>query len=118
MIADGDAHILASSGLILINQPQAARIPYAPLYGVLEDGSRSGELNFRFEAIHNAWEYEYQLASSVGPEGVPEWGDTVRTTHSQLNPIRSEEHTSELQSLMRISYAVYCLKKKKYKKTK
>src|SRR3546814_9101049 len=28
---------------------------------------------------------------------------------------RSEEHTSELQSLMRISYAVFCLKKKKYK---
>src|SRR3546814_986732 len=32
---------------------------------------------------------------------------------------RSEEHTSELQSLMRISYAVFCLKKKKkYKETK
>src|SRR3546814_6270763 len=31
--------------------------------------------------------------------------------------VRSEEHTSELQSLMRISYAVFCLKKKK-KKTK
>src|SRR3546814_8624695 len=29
---------------------------------------------------------------------------------------RSEEHTSELQSLMRISYAVFCLKKKKHKK--
>src|SRR3546814_4287677 len=29
--------------------------------------------------------------------------------------IRSEEHTSELQSLMRISYAVFCLKKKKEK---
>src|SRR3546814_7325661 len=29
---------------------------------------------------------------------------------------RSEEHTSELQSLMRISYAVFCLKKKKKKK--
>src|SRR3546814_5488146 len=28
-------------------------------------------------------------------------------------PIRSEEHTSELKSLMRISYAVFCLKKKK-----
>src|SRR3546814_5003535 len=28
---------------------------------------------------------------------------------------RSEEHTSELQSLMRISYAAFCLKKKKYK---
>src|SRR3546814_8339752 len=31
-------------------------------------------------------------------------------------PTRSEEHTSELQSLMRISYAVFCLKKKKKKK--
>src|SRR3546814_4669366 len=30
-----------------------------------------------------------------------------------LIPYRSEEHTSELQSLMRISYAVFCLKKKK-----
>src|SRR3546814_5577793 len=31
-------------------------------------------------------------------------------------PARSEEHTSELQSLMRISYAVFCLKKKNYYK--
>src|SRR3546814_4732809 len=31
---------------------------------------------------------------------------------------RSEEHTSELQSLMRISYAVFCLKKKKQNQTK
>src|SRR3546814_10256120 len=30
-------------------------------------------------------------------------------------PSRSEEHTSELQSLMRLSYAVFCLKKKKHK---
>src|SRR3546814_12905953 len=30
-----------------------------------------------------------------------------------VGPDRSEEHTSELQSLMRISYAVFCLKKKK-----
>src|SRR3546814_3869295 len=33
-----------------------------------------------------------------------------------LRRLRSEEHTSELQSLMRISYAVFCLKKKKTKK--
>src|SRR3546814_4127046 len=33
-------------------------------------------------------------------------------TGSQVN-VRSEEHTSELQSLMRISYAVFCMKKKK-----
>src|SRR3546814_5962647 len=34
---------------------------------------------------------------------------------AQPNVERSEEHTSELQSLMRISYAVFCLKKKKKK---
>src|SRR3546814_2319396 len=33
------------------------------------------------------------------------------------HPARSEEHTSELQSLMRISYAVFCLKKKKQTET-
>src|SRR3546814_6281198 len=35
----------------------------------------------------------------------------------RLEHMRSEEHTSELQSLMRISYAVFCLKKKKSKNT-
>src|SRR3546814_5604937 len=34
-------------------------------------------------------------------------------TAPESTPSRSEEHTSELQSLMRISYAVFCLKKKK-----
>src|SRR3546814_3885640 len=37
--------------------------------------------------------------------------------HFFTNNLRSEEHTSELQSLMRISYAVFCLKKKKTKIT-
>src|SRR3546814_5857971 len=36
--------------------------------------------------------------------------------HRVGRPARSEEHTSELQSLMRISYAVFCLKKKKKNK--
>src|SRR3546814_8514208 len=36
---------------------------------------------------------------------------------SPVFSLRSEEHTSELQSLMRISYAVFCLKKKKEPKT-
>src|SRR3546814_8106007 len=35
--------------------------------------------------------------------------------HADPRTVRSEEHTSELQSLMRISYAVFCLKKKKAK---
>src|SRR3546814_7049293 len=46
--------------------------------------------------------------SNVGPVD-----KAIRSAGLGLNPIRSEEHTSELQSLMRISYAVFCLKKKK-----
>src|SRR3546814_9756205 len=37
----------------------------------------------------------------------------VSSIRRLLSPNRSEEHTSELQSLMRISYAVFCLKKQK-----
>src|SRR3546814_10525177 len=46
--------------------------------------------------------------------------DNVCYIHVTLAPLivsRSEEHTSELQSLMRISYAVFCLKKKNSKQT-
>src|SRR3546814_3857189 len=39
--------------------------------------------------------------------------DAHRLQHGAHRATRSEEHTSELQSLMRISYAVFCLKKKK-----
>src|SRR3546814_9287943 len=40
----------------------------------------------------------------------------INTLDEPLYASRSEEHTSELQSLMRISYAVFCLKKKKTNK--
>src|SRR3546814_3997070 len=43
-------------------------------------------------------------------------GRSPQTTASRQRRRRSEEHTSELQSLMRISYAVFCLKKKMTKK--
>src|SRR3546814_9116168 len=43
--------------------------------------------------------------------------DSLQLHFSRQLRRRSEEHTSELQSLMRISYAVFCLKKKTYKHT-
>src|SRR3546814_10121313 len=47
---------------------------------------------------------------SIGPARVT----TLRTTGAAVQPaVRSEEQTSELQSLMRTSYAGFCLKKKK-----
>src|SRR3546814_7867163 len=59
----------------------------------------------RTELAHEDRIEERRLVRGA-PRGV-EFG-FVRT----LQPARSEEHTSELQSLMRISYAVFCLKKK------
>src|SRR3546814_1949786 len=52
----------------------------------------------------------------------PEWRRSARPEHrraarSKCHWGRSEEHTSELQSLMRISYAVFCLNKKTKNKT-
>src|SRR3546814_9587907 len=43
------------------------------------------------------------------------WGGSLRPPRGTAEQGRSEEHTSELQSLMRISYAVFCLKKKTIK---
>src|SRR3546814_9702658 len=48
-----------------------------------------------------------------GKDGSAEAMRRFRSMYS--DKVRSEEHTSELQSLMRISYAVFCLKKKKKK---
>src|SRR3546814_6210160 len=44
--------------------------------------------------------------------GIVDAGFTHQTGGVDGDALRSEEHTSELQSLMRISYAVFCLKKK------
>src|SRR3546814_8505133 len=43
---------------------------------------------------------------------------TSQRTFTGVGALRSEEHTSDIQSLMRISYAVICLKKKKNNRTK
>src|SRR3546814_5149741 len=78
-----------------------------------------------FEAIRD--EFATPRRSTIAPaadgiedEDLIEHEDMVVTVTLQgyikrtsLDSFRSEEHTSELQSLMRISYAVFCLKKKK-----
>src|SRR3546814_3885249 len=56
------------------------------------------------DAVRAAWKQRHELVLQAG--GLCVLG-------SERHESRSEEHTSELQSLMRISYAVFCLKKKK-----
>src|SRR3546814_5752168 len=57
-------------------------------------------------------QHDFHLASLATQHAG--FGCALRTV--VLRKVRSEEHTSELQSLMRISYAVFCLQKKKVKK--
>src|SRR3546814_1649546 len=57
------------------------------------------------------------LQSLARQQGLDSWRQRLFAgAHVNNSEDRSEEHTSELQSLMRISYAVFCLKKKKYNK--
>src|SRR3546814_5281138 len=71
--------------------------------------------------FRSAYRPQQRPADAVVPdrmagERVPRLRARRRPQRHQLHGLhRSEEHTSELQSLMRISYAVFCLKKKKAK---
>src|SRR3546814_4131928 len=71
----------------------------------------------QFEQCTIRTSYQWLIyLNSVVASGQPssrEWPSGNRHADRQSSPIRSEEHTSELQSLMRISYAVFCLKKQK-----
>src|SRR3546814_9804182 len=67
-------------------------------------GIKLGFMSFFVKAAANALQRYPVVNASVD-------GDDV--IYHGYADIRSEEHTSELQSLMRISYAVFCLKKKK-----
>src|SRR3546814_3851411 len=74
---------------------------------------RAGEQSdFR---IRNAADRYPRAAGPVRSGGFDRLGSDSRRTAQRRRAPRSEEHTSELQSLMRISYAVFCLKKKNIK---
>src|SRR3546814_8301465 len=64
------------------------------------------------------YEYGHRILQSLAKSRLPCFHSAWRADRDAGHPpcsaqaLRSEEHTSELQSLMRISYAVFCLKKK------
>src|SRR3546814_3201267 len=72
-----------------------------------------------FESGREKWQGENWFAQIQAAFPFPfnhlpaSWNWELSMWAELLCAIRSEEHTSELQSLMRISYAVFCLKKKK-----
>src|SRR3546814_3882793 len=70
---------------------------------VVDIGMRLRSMDTLLErSLGENFSVDYRIAPQLWP---------VEVDPSQLEVARSEEHTSELQSLMRISYAVFCLKK-------
>src|SRR3546814_726903 len=125
--ADADAmHVRLADEAVCIGPPpagesylnipniiSAAEISHAdaihPGYGFLSENARFAEI----VELHNI------IWIGPKPEHIRTMGDKVEAKRTAgalgLPLVRSEEHTSELQSLMRISYAVFCLNKNKKK---
>src|SRR3546814_4938753 len=81
--------------------------PYTTLFRSAAPALIYEEANLIKRAIRDLYSRDMEEVLVDGEEGYKAAKDFMK---------RSEEHTSELQSLMRISYAVFCLKKKKKNK--
>src|SRR3546814_1945155 len=93
--------------LMIRRPPRSTRtdtlFPYTTLFRSVLFGHAAGTVPF----------YRQRFAEAgVDPAAAYQF-DAGEEIHVHADQRRSEEHTSELQSLMRISYAVFCLKKKK-----
>src|SRR3546814_4058786 len=100
---------------VLRSQPRGQRGIRRARGGVLEPRRRADEGAYREVVDRVVAAREHAQAHAAG--ALRELGDRVpvglcRAQRGLVAQLRSEEHTSELQSLMRISYAVFCLKKK------
>src|SRR3546814_971567 len=90
--------------------PDNARLPLPPMLmfdritRISSEGGAfgKGEIRAEMDVRPDLWFFDCHFQ-----------GDPVMPGCLGMDAMRSEEHTSELQSLMRISYAVFCLKKQK-----
>src|SRR3546814_2529822 len=96
-------------------QPHGCGCSDAEYAGVVPPAQRA--FWARCRACGHCWpagHYPMELnafAATLVAARCPKCGEAHPVVARQANGNRSEEHTSELQSLMRISYAVFCLKK-------
>src|SRR3546814_6888539 len=85
-----------------------------PMIDAMAHEARVGaDPNLRADRFVERWQGLHQQRGAALRAGDHEGSAKAGKALQGLAKSRSEEHTSELQSLMRISYAVFCLKKKK-----
>src|SRR3546814_18589880 len=86
-------------------------------HGVQLTGGSMTTFDNREKAFEDKFAYDAETAFRIAARRnrlLGLWAaEQMKLTPEEADAYRSEEHTSELQSLMRISYAVFCLKKKK-----
>src|SRR3546814_9779841 len=85
------------------------RFPYTTLFRSVKSGEVSVSAA---EQVAKLEKEAQQELCSRGPKAIRKAAKDMREEGRSKPALRSEEHTSELQSQMRISYAVFCLKKK------
>src|SRR3546814_7759631 len=103
------SHFESSDFLTLLYLPPAEDVARAESW--LYEGKAQGGVNAReiLRGFVDRTDRLLQLIEGFMPERA--WLDDAETLTYLHSTIRSEEHTSELQSLMRNSYAVFCLQK-------
>src|SRR3546814_4203894 len=89
------------------------------LFDKVWDTHEIAELPGGVRLLHIDRHWLHELTGVAAMEQVEQRGVPIRNPELTFATLdhRSEEHTSELQSLMRIPYAVFCLKKKKQQQT-
>src|SRR3546814_4488669 len=121
LISDWSSDVCSSD--LIKKHPGVAEVYGARL--IAEGVIAQGWIDERIKQFTTLFEGEFEAGQSYLPNkadwfagrwsGLHAPADAETARCSRAASIRSEEHTSELQSLMRISYAVFCLKKKNIK---
>src|SRR3546814_2956235 len=109
-ISDWSSDVCSSDLIPEVSGGMVVESPHSGLIYAMQGG-----FDVRLSSFNRATQAERQPGSTIKPFVYATALDNGMTPATLVvdGPFRSEEHTSELQSLMRISYAVFCLTKKK-----
>src|SRR3546814_10017406 len=106
--SEGEA-MLRKAGLTNVTSGRSEHVPGDAIHEM--GGARMG--SDPRQSVLNKWSQAHDAANLFVTDGAQMASISCVNPSLSFMALRSEEHTSELQSLMRISYAVFCLKKKK-----